>query len=89
MNNIELNKKLDEIFEDFEQIFNQQMELQKAWEKSQIPKETIIRMMAIFAVDLACEEYGRESAHQYFQNMIENYEDPLGLEDIESSKFYN
>jgi hypothetical protein len=89
MNNIELNKKLDEIFEDFEQIFNQQMELQKAWEESQIPKETIIRMMTIFAVDLACEEYGRESAHQYFHNMIENYEDPLDLEDIESSKFYN
>ena len=89
MNNIELNKKLDEIFEDFEQIFDQQMELQKVWEESQIPKEIITRMMTIFAVDLACEQYGRESAHEYFHNMIENYEDPLELIGFESNKIYN
>ena len=89
MNNIELNKKLDEIFEDFEQIFDQQMELQKAWEEKQIPKETILRMMTIFSVDLACEEYGKEVTHQYFYNMIENYQDPLELEEIESDRFYN
>ena len=89
MNNFELNKKLDEIFENFEQIFDQQMELQKVWEENQIPKETITRMMAIFAVDLACEEYGRESAHQFFYNMVENYKDPLDIEEVESDKFYN
>ena len=65
------------------------MELQKAWEESQISKETITRMMTIFAVDLACEQYGRDSAHEYFHNMIENYEDPLELNGFESNKIYN
>ena len=89
MNNLELNKKLDELFEHFELIFDQQMELHKGWEEKQIPKETILRMMTIFAVDLAHEEYGKEVTHQFFHNMIEDYEDPLELEEIESNRFYN
>jgi len=89
MNNIELNKKLDELFEHFELIFDQQMELHKRWEEKQIPKETILRMMTILTIDLACEEYGKEVTHQYFYNMIENYQDPLELEEIESDRFYN
>jgi len=89
MNNLELNKKLDELFEHFELIFDQQMELHKGWVEKQIPKETILRMMTIFAVDLAHEEYGKEVTHQFFHNMIEDYEDPLELEEIESNRFYN
>ena len=86
---LEKNCKFSGNFEHFEVIFDQQMELHKGWEEKQIPKETILRMMTIFAVDLACEEYGKEVTHQYFHNMIENYEDPLELEEIESNRFYN
>ncbi len=73
MNNTK-NIELDQLYEHFNLIFDQQMELYKEWTDNNIPEEIIIWWVAYFAIDLAHEEYGKEGKYDFLHNMIQNYE---------------
>ena len=73
MNNTK-NIELDQLYEHFNLIFDQQMELYKEWTDKNVPEEIIIWWVAYFAIDLANEEDGKEGKYDFLHNMIENYE---------------
>ena len=73
MNNTK-NIELDQLYEHFNLIFDQQMELYKEWTDNNVPKEIIIWWVSYFAIDLATEMYGKEVTHQLFDNMIKDHD---------------
>ena len=89
MDQIKLNNQLNEIYEHFDIIFDQFMDIFLKWIDKGIPKSVIMRMMAFFAIDLFYEEFGKEATHQHFYSMIENHEDSNKKDELESDTFFN
>jgi len=89
MDQIKLNNQLNEIYEHFDIIFDQFMDIFLKWIDKGIPKSVIMRMMAFFAIDLFYEEFGKEATHQHFYSMIENHEDSNKKDELEPDVFLN
>ena len=89
MDQIKLNKQLNEIYEHFEIIFDQFMDLYVKWVDRGIPKSVIMRTMACIVIDLFYDQFGKEATHQHFYSMIESHEDSNNKDGLESNIFYN
>ena len=73
MNNKEMKIELDELFDHFNLIFDQQMELYMEWKVKNVPKEIIIWWISYFVIDLVHEDYDKDVCRKLFDRMIEDH----------------
>ena len=64
---------MNDISIDFNSIYDHFFQLHKQWEEDEIPKEMILHMTMLLAVDIAMETHSKEEAMQIFYRVLENY----------------